>query len=263
MANDVSIARHEPVAKGIVRVARDNFDGAIGALNGPVSAEAIHEARVRLKRQRALAQVFRSADPEAVRRLRRQLRDAGRALAPLRAQTALIDAARDAGLAAPIMERLLDGRGGRANRAAALAHARRLLDSARDTLTCLTDGRIGRRELERALRRAARAAEAAFAAAGSDAESLHEWRKRLKDLGYLAKLAGRRLHPRKRLLALAEDAQRLLGAHHDLALLAAAIGSLGGTRADRDAITRRQHEIEREARALGERIAALPPLRLD
>jgi len=109
------------------------------------------------------------------------------------------------------------------------------------------------------------------ARASGDAETLHEWRKRVKDLWYHHRLL-RELWPGV-MKAYAGEADRLgelLGDDHDLAVLDAFLEAHDGnldTRADlvsvRGLIQGRRAELQDEARALGRRLYADSPKAFD
>jgi len=99
----------------------------------------------------------------------------------------------------------------------------------------------------------------------ANVESLHEWRKRAKDLWYQLRIL-RPLAPHA-LGGHADDAHQLsdlLGDDHDLAVLRAAVVAIGGDlRGDPDAmlglIDHRRHQLQTHARAVGERLYAETP----
>ncbi len=107
-----------------------------------------------------------------------------------------------------------------------------------------------------------------LAKATPDAEALHEWRKRVKDMWYSLRLLQGAWPPVLR--ALADEAHALsedLGDHHDLDELAKAIeaGEMGPLRtAEAELLGHagmRQEELYREAVLKGRRLYAEPPKR--
>ncbi len=120
--------------------------------------------------------------------------------------------------------------------------------------------------IEPGLDRSYREGRAALRRAQKDraAESVHEFRKRAKDLWYeLRLLAGSWPGLLDASAAEAHELSELLGDHHDLAVLAADLDTRAGVVAEPDAIRalidRRQDELLDQALALGERLYAEKP----
>lgn len=209
-------------------------------------AERVHEVRRRTKKLRALIRLVRPR-LEVARAENRRLRDAARRLAGVRDRRSRLET----------LDRVVDGLEGPVDVASLSSLRERLsLEAAQaegapglEEAVCAAGGElralIGRlptwrlrgkedKALKGALRTVKRARAALEAADAADPESLHEWRKRVKDHrdhtrllapAYPA-LAGRA----KALRTLA----RRLGEHHDLAELAASLdeaGLHGATRA--------------------------------
>jgi CHAD domain-containing protein len=267
---------HEPPGEGLRRIALAQLDIAIesiGAMPADPAEERVHEARKALKRMRALLRLLENElGADAYDRDSAVVRDAGRRLAP----------ARDAAVLLSTLDRLVERhpkrlgtRGGvqrlraqlRRERegAAALALARAgrggdVLDdllalrariAARQPLSVSSPASLepavarvygmGRRRMRRAARSGGR----------SNGRKLHEWRKRVKDLRYVAEMLERADpgkhergghergghergghkrggHKRTRAKAAfvgrvarrADDLGELLGEEHDLAVLA-------------------------------------------
>lgn len=229
----------ESLPDGLRRIAAEQLDGAIGALRGETALprdQAVHDARKRLKKTRAVLRLVREElGEQSYRRQNTRLRDAARRLAGARDAAVLIESL-DAVLAAapptvgpglaPVAELL---RGRRAAAEARVfeqgdvsAEVAAELGEARQEVAAWPLGRDRFRTVAPGLRRAyGRGAERlAEARRDPDAERLHEWRKRVKDLWYHARIlepawpAG--LGP---LVAQTDELGDVLGLDHDLAVL--------------------------------------------
>lgn len=229
----------ESAKKGISRVARGELDLTIelleGGSNGDGGAESVHEARKALKRLRTLLRVSRPALEE--RRYRREkvtFRNAGRELAP----------ARDAQVLLETLDGLIDGFGDdvpsgtwsrlrkelAAGAKRAQGHGHDNVDAVLDVLSQARsrvskwplpseNGRASLAEgFDRIYRRGRRALRRAKA--DPDPETLHELRKRAKDLWHAAQLlepaSAKKL---KRTAKAAHHLSNLLGDDHDLSVL--------------------------------------------
>jgi CHAD domain-containing protein len=281
------LRRDEAPADGLRRVARGQIDLADEEL-ARGNAAGLHEARKALKRLRTAVRLGRSGLGAGVRdRENRTFRDAGRRLAGARDAHVLLATLDDlsrryedevpagrfealrAALAAAdeaAVAEVSNGDGGRAGATAELRAARGrvaawTLDGAEDDV--LVDG------LRRIYRRGRRAYRAARAEPTS--ESLHEWRKRVKDLWHAAQL----LRPAapKVLRPLGRDAHRLsdaLGEDHDLAELRAeawrrrqeCFPDASELEALTGLIDRRRGELQRRAMELGAKVYARKPRKL-
>ena len=275
----------ESPLEGIGRVARGQLDLATELLgHGGDDGEAIHEARKALKRVRAVLRLSR--DYLGADRYRHEnviLRDAGRELSGARDARVLVETLDELAerhpdeLSAPARTRLRTALDTTAEAAEATGEA-----PASAVLEALSDARVrvatwplpedggpgalaaGLERIYRRGRRALRTAEQE-----TTVESLHELRKRAKDLWHAAQL----LRPAapKRMKKLARRAHRLsdlLGDDHDLAVL------LDRARAqpellDEDELAalsalvqRRQDRLRREALALGARVYGRKPRKL-
>jgi CHAD domain-containing protein len=276
----------ESPSRGIRRCAREELDNAIDQLTEGVSSDPItgvHEARKSLKKERALLRLVRGElGDDTYRAENTALRDAAARLSGLRdAQVGLLTLDRLAEPAAghvppETMERL------RAALAAdADGHAPTGLPALAAAVAVeLTDVRdhVKRWHLERddwglvsgGLRRAYERGVAALADVEADptVERLHEWRKRVKDLWYHARL----LQPvwPEMMDAQAEQAHvlsELLGDDHDLAVLRERLVSdptlAGDAPGDLDpligVIDRRRADLIAQARLLGRRLYAERP----
>jgi CHAD domain-containing protein len=280
------------------RATLKQLDRAIALLEGhggEPREQTVHEARKALKRARALVRLQREAlGAKRFGRVNTALRDAGRGLAGARDAEVIVDAL---DLLVERHPRRLGGSGGiAALRADLVAERERLRGETREGAPARTEivrelratrgtlerweppkrggagsrgalareeHRTARRGLERIYRegraRRGRARRAETSAA------LHEWRKRVKDLRYVAEaldLGG----------GIARRADRLgetIGAEHDMALLAASLrehrACLAGERETRRTlkrlIRRRQARLRSRAWRLGEELYRRKPRR--
>lgn len=279
----------EPVPDGVRRVAREQLEGAASGLReAPPDAlgDAVHDARKRIKRVRAVLRLSRDAlgdDAYAARN------------AHLRATAARLSGARDArvlvetldalverfaaelpgGATATLRERLVHRRdaaeedvaadGGRLTEAAAaLAEA-----AARTAEWRLA--RDGFAALEPGLRRIYRRGRRRLRAAREEpsAERLHDSRKRVKDLWHAAQLLEPADPERMRELAgRAHDLSDTIGDHHDLSVLRDHVELHPGHVPDGTAraallavIDRRRDELSEQALELGARLYEQRPKR--
>jgi CHAD domain-containing protein len=237
----------ETVAHGARRIARKEIEEVVAGLAAKrTSPKAVHEARKRLKKLRALVRLVRDAIGEkAYRRENRCFRDAGRALS----------AARDAAVLVDAFDKLLEHFKDHVAAGSLTSVRRRLLARRREAMRQHGEGG-GRTEALRGVRAAKqhvakwKVGDDEFAALkgglermhrqGRDAlaeatrdpafEKLHELRKRVKDLWHITQLlepswseelgrSGDELH----------ELSDLLGDDHDLAVLHQTLqGDTGG-----------------------------------
>jgi CHAD domain-containing protein len=279
------LAPDEAVGDGLRRIARGQLELASGELDdGNDLGEAVHEARKSLKRVRAVVRLAR--DPlgdEIYRRENRAFRDTGRELSAARDAEVLRDTLDD--LVRRYRNELADGAfaGLRealdadataaheriAANAGAVDEVRASLDPARDrvaTWPLPEDGDAGALAagFERIYKRGRRALEAADRERSD--ESLHELRKRAKDLWHAAQILRPASPPRMRRLARrAHRLSDLLGDDHDLAVLMDAArkryrtlerGELALLRA---LVGRRRERLQRDALACGRRVYRAKP----
>ena len=246
----------------VERVRREQLEAAAESLQGardPV--EAIHDARKRIKKTRALLRLARPGlKPNAYRRRNRELRDAGRQMSDVRDADVLVEtvdelAERFVGrhpkrFFAAIRDDLASS--GEADPA---EHAARLAVLARDEWPLRG---LDADALADAITRSyTRGREAFKRSTGQPStENLHDWRKRVKDLWYQQRLLEATWPGVVK--AQAKEAKRLsklLGSDHDLAVLAEAVD-------DPELqvlIDERRDELLVEARALGRRVYAERP----
>jgi CHAD domain-containing protein len=273
------LGRGEPAGEGLRRIAIGRLDHALRELDSRhPDADAVHEARKDLKKLRSVLRLLRRRlSDEVYRSESTSARDTGRLLAgPRDAQVrldtlmALIadgDVAEDrvSGFRTVLDDDLL---------ARTRAHdvgsepAERIA-AARSRASEWEVGRDGWDAVGRGLKRSYRRGRArmADARAAPSVESLHEWRKRVKDLWYHLRI----LTPAwpRVIEALAEEAHVLserLGDDHDLAMLAAsarrhhdAFEHPGDLDALLEAIERRRAGLQDDAFAIGRRLYAEEP----
>lgn len=272
----------ESVGQSVRRVATEQIEGAIAELLQASEGDAdepIHSVRKRLKKLRGLVRLVRGElDAPAFRRENACFRDAGRELSGARTATAILGA----------FDALVP--------VGAFAEARRVLASQRAHAvasvvdpSCITEVEstleLARRRvqgwplerdawkaIEPGLRRVYQDGQDALKVARREptAEHLHEWRKRVKDHWYHARLLTRIWHKpmraRRKALKRLSD---LLGDDHDLSDLSGALladPGLSEDRAELDGclalIERRQHELRSQAFELGQRVYAEKPQHL-
>ena len=274
-------AEDADLAAGMRRIAAEEVARAEAELADPAlpTDRKIHQARKRTKRLRGLLRLLRPAFP-AYRAEAAHLRNAARGLSRLRDRDVMI-ATHDALMAAtgadrrryaPVRAHLTRAR----NRVAAQADPEAALATYMDEMRALAarapgwrlegkDRKALRAGLERTWARARKAMKAARR--HDDIEHLHEWRKRVKDHWYQARL----LTPvdpdaLKDQAGAAGDLGELLGDIHDLDVYRAhlegpeATGLDPARRAELAALaTDRIAALEREAIALGKRLFAPRP----
>src|SRR4051812_19940368 len=250
----------EPVAESVERVRREELEAAAQELRGEPSGEAVHDARKRLKKTRAL---LRLARPPGFKARNPGLRGARRAP----------PGARDADVMAETVQDLAERFPGRApyepvhELLAARARATEPGGSAAEIPRepWPLEG-LRARALVKSLKRTYVRGRDAFALADREptAEHLHEWRKRVKDLWYQERLL-EAVWPSV-MKAQAKEAKKLsklLGEDHDLAVLAALLRSdpeLAALSGDlQDVIAERRAALLERSRALGRRVYADRP----
>jgi CHAD domain-containing protein len=264
----------EALPDAVGRVARGRIDHALDELHGRAGStpeEAVHEARKDMKKLRALLRLSRDELGKATyRRENACFRDAARELSGTRDSDVMLEALgalelppgagwelRKA-IQAEREQAGEDGREAAAHAAVAiLEEARGRVDDwplERDSFSALAGG------LKRTYRRGRRG----FRAASEEPsmESLHEWRKRVKDLWYHHTLL-RQLWPPV-MTAVGDQAHELsdlLGDDHDLAMLAGWMREHAPAAGPEffEAVERRREELQRDAFALGALLYADKP----
>jgi CHAD domain-containing protein len=290
--------RREPLGSGHRRMALGQLDIAIDALAG-TSARAtpeqrVHEARKALKRLRALLGLLRDElGEQTYERESGLLRETGRSLARARDAAVLLSTLED--LIARHPGKLAGRRGvlrlrtrlqherdgaselalaGTATQAGSLAELRAMRDRVNGWQLAERGG-IGAIEpaLGRLYGKGRKRMRRAAKAKGENrrTRSLHEWRKRVKDLRYAAEMLGA-----SKVAKRADELGELLGEEHDLAVLAQrvrrdakatrALGASGapGRRTRKQLlrlIARRRGKLRKQALADGERLYRRKPKR--
>jgi CHAD domain-containing protein len=308
----------ERLAAGMQRMALGQVDLAIellGGHGGPLDERAVHETRKALKRLRALLRLLRGELGERV------FASENAVLGDLGARLA---GARDSEVALATLNGLIARHPRKLERRGGVLKLRRRLSAERERMEQLTLGdertraevlselrafgaRVSAWRLpdrgasalvEPGLRavytQGRRRYRRAAAGKGERARTMHEWRKRVKDLRYAAELlqrhepkaaahrgkrsrgkaAGKQARSLRRLARRADELGEMLGEDHDLVLLAALIraGSSGGARGEAPIprrtrklllklIARRRRQLRQRALRAGERLYRESPKR--
>jgi CHAD domain-containing protein len=265
----------EPLPETIARVARGRIDHAIDELRGKTDStpvEAVHEARKDMKKLRALLRLTRGElGAQAFARENACFRDAARELAGARDRDVMLETldgltnlpAGEGWELRKLIQADRERNGGGGDREAAARSAVAMLKDAR--------GRVGDWPLERdSFGALAKGLEKTYRRGRSDCkaameeptvESLHEWRKRVKDLWHHHTLL-RAVWPPV-MEAAGDEAHELsdrLGDDHDLAVLAAWVEENGYAGPEFfAAVEERRGELQAEAFALAGRVYAEKP----
>jgi CHAD domain-containing protein len=264
----------EPLSAGIARVARGRIDHAIDELRGDSDSsavEAVHEARKDMKKLRALLRLVRGElGGQRFARENACFRDAARELSGARDADVMLETLAGltllpAGEGWALRKRIEaeNEQNGAGDRDAAARTSVAILKEARkrvndwplesDSFDAIAEG------LNTTYRRGRRALEAAREE--RTVESLHEWRKRVKDLWYHLTLL-RSLWPPV-MEAAGDEAHALsdrLGDDHDLAILADWAEQRDAAGPDfYVAVDRRRGELQAEAFEIGARLYAEKP----
>jgi CHAD domain-containing protein len=264
MADHFVLHRRESLEEAFRRIAGDQLTRAATALTTQElpAEERVHEARKRFKESRALMRLYRFALGDSFAERNRWYRDAGRALSAYRDASANVTAVEtiDGDATGPLRELV------RERRDALYADPAALDEAVRELLTRFAAERllvhdVALRDVEEAVQRglasaisAARKAMTAAYDSGSDAE-FHEWRKRVKDQWYHARLF-ERVWPKLMKVheAALHELSDLLGLHHDLTVVR---GLAGDDRSE--VISARQQAITAKARPIAEKVYAARP----
>ena len=268
----------ESVAKGLSRVVRKELRSAVDRLTSGSSNEAIHDARKRIKKVRAVLQLV--GDGFASERALKQLRRASHLLSPLRDMDAMIEIAGSlrregdtdsAHLAAAIGTQLktdkarLHAAAGRDQvRVEAARALKRVRRDARRWRWKDIDSQVLAKAVKRSYKRARNRMQDARVEQQPD--TFHEWRKRVKTLWYGLRLIESRAPRLRRPIADFKRLETWLGDDHNLVVLEKHFGSPKaeriGTRTHahlRALIGQRQRELRRQALAIGARLFAHSP----
>jgi CYTH domain-containing protein/CHAD domain-containing protein len=276
------------VGREVRRVATERLDEAIEMLerldqaNAAEIEDAVHDTRKRCKEVRALARLVRPALGGEFDRFNTLVRDAADALAPIRDAHAVLATLDDLRATQPGSSADLDhvraaqfelAEGATKGVHAGderIAEARTLLVTARRRVKrwkVASDFSAVRDGLEATYRRGRRALRRAEAR--PDDESLHEWRKSVKNLGYQIRLLGGAAPSvLESLEGHLDDLAEALGDDHDLAVLVERLlgepGAFGGTLNAMHAVDvarRQQDDLRRRAFRLGATVYAERPER--
>jgi CHAD domain-containing protein len=267
-----------PFGEDIRRIAREQIDGAVaGSGDGSASdSERIHSIRKHCKKLRGLLRLVRPCLGTSYDSENAHFRDVAQVLAPLRDRHVVL-AAFDAvvghfegevtpGTFAPLRHSLARRQRQPKDLAARFADVCGRMEAARERVADwpldVAGPEVWRSGFERTYRQARRAL--AAACQEPTAERFHEWRKSAKYHWYhtrlLSPLWDQALEARAQA---ASTLGELLGLHHDLAVLRAALvgrraaGSAAGlTDSFVALIDRHQAHVERTARSLGMRLFA-------
>ncbi len=274
----------ESAAKGVKRLVRKQMQSAAAALTKPSGGkqeEAVHDARKRFKKVRALLRLVRPEVGEKVyKRENARFRDAARPLSEVRDARVLVEAL-DA-----LAEQSGDGKSFGPVRKALQARQRvirrrvlkdeqapaRIAEAVEEARQRVKDWDIGHKgwaALARGLKRVYRAGRDAFdtALAEPSVENLHEWRKQVKYLWHQLQVLGPTWP--ELMEQLGNQTHQLsdhLGEDHDLAVLRELIEQEGAQWAGTgtllkllDLIDVRRGELRHAAAQLGQRLYADRP----
>jgi len=272
------IGKNEDIGLALIRLMVADLAAARADLNDAGSPSmGVHRARQRLKRVRSILRALRPTLGVQVSNLSGQLRDVGRFLAEARDTIAAAESARSlmavadtegAGLERVVA--MLDREAeSRHFRAASFCEVVGLLAVAERQIADfdqVVDGdRLLRRAIDRAYRRGRTAMRrATFSLSTPD---LHEWRKAVKDLWHLIRLARKRLpSPMAKRVSRLKRLGETLSLDHDHAMLAERLAlSPEGDPAlmqQLSLIARQRVVLESEAFALGAKLYRQKPRRL-
>jgi CHAD domain-containing protein len=272
------IGSHEAIGAGLIRLVRDDLQAVRTGLAGSGPADRrIHRARQRLKRLRSLLRVLKPAlgskaqiakvkTREAARRLA-GARDADAAAASARGLRAEVGTGEEAGL-----DRLVTtlDREAKVRHAGAppLAAVIGLIRQAEAALADVGDDMDGRELLEKALVRSYRRGGKALRRAETSLSmpDLHRWRKDVKDLWHLVRLARDRLPKGSgKLGRKLEKLGDLLGLDHDHSILAVKLVNSPSAEPEMmrqlQIIANKRRHLEGSAFTLGEKVYRRSPKR--
>jgi len=271
----------EPVAKGVIRIVREQTARAVKELTDEAMDrhEAVHWARKRFKKARAVLRLVRFELGDAYAAENALFRDAGRALSEVRDAEAMVETVDrfsdepEGAVLGPVREALIERRQHIADEEVGLedrvAQVVADLRAARRRAGRWPLSAEGFDALRAGLKQTYRRGRRALALATEDptAEDLHEWRKRVKYHWYHTCLLRGVWPPvmrghRKAVHRLAD----MLGQVHDLDVLRQTLpaeperfGSPAKLRRLLELVDRRRAELVEEAQPLGRKVFAEKP----
>lgn len=234
-----SIQKGEGLAAALGRIAAEETDLALKELRGRHRDKAIHSARKKIKRLRALLRSVRVALPEKLfQSENRRLAGAGHKISPLRdVQVQLrtlgkLRAAQDPA-GGKIRRDLLRRQENLARKIPALRKAvRGILNKTRGSIGSWPLDKTTPATLLAGLKRLYKQGRSAFKTAGQNPTTmtLHEWRKKVKALGYglelIEDLVSKKFSKR---IPLCKELGDTLGEDHDLFMVLRALGGANQT----------------------------------
>lgn len=236
-----------PVPDELLRVLLAQTRGAIDALRGSDRVIAVHEARKACKRARALLRLVRvGVDARRWRDIDRGYRDAARALSALRDADVTARIVVDVAGEAPGLVWRVPGAPERPEEALADAVSR--LEAVASRLAGLDLSSVESDTIVYALQDSWRDARSALSEArdDEDPEVVHDWRKTAKRVYHQLQLLEGLWPPVLGGFVRELDAlQEVLGDHHDLSVVAAAVDR---ERSAPDAVDRLDRELQARAR---------------
>jgi CHAD domain-containing protein len=269
------IEKGEGLAAALGRIAAEEMGVALTELRRRDRGKAVHSARKAIKRLRALMRSLRVAFPRKLFQTENQrLAEAGRKISPLRdihVQLRTLDKLRDAeGRAGGKMRRnLLRRQENFARKIPALRRTvRRMLDDSRGSIGSWPLGQTTPKTLAAGLKRIYRQGRKAFKTAckNPSAENLHEWRKKVKMLGYGLELIERLVTKKiSRTMRLCQTLGDVLGDDHDLFMVLQALARENQSKPARDyaglarRISAKRAKLQRQAFKLGKKVYGEKP----
>jgi CHAD domain-containing protein len=249
------LRRKERLPKGLRRIVQEQFHGAIDHADQSPTDEAVHDARKRLKRVRAILRMVRPAIKKSrYRKENNELREIARPLSSLRDAQTLIETLEKVSQDAAVepLRQELATRKHSLDDAAPLDAATSSIQKALRRVSRWTRLPDQWPSIGKGLKRSYRQARQAFADAIREPTTAkrHEWRKQVKYLRYQLQILGceRKLDEQ---VAQLDKLGDLLGEDHDFAVL---IQTLAIDPNLRETIDRRRNELLQESQKLAERI---------
>jgi CHAD domain-containing protein len=272
------IGSHERIGAGLIRLVRADLQAVRTGLagNGPADRR-IHRARQRLKRLRSMLRVMKPALGAKAHIAKLKIREAAKRLASARDADAAAASARElraeaAGRTEAALDRLVTT----LDREAKVRHANApptaaviaLIRAVEADLADVADDMAGPDLLQKALEHSYRRGRKALRRAESSLSmpDLHRWRKDVKDLWHLMRLARERLPAGSgRFAGKLEKLGELLGLDHDHSILAVKLVDAPPAEPilmhQLQMIADKRRRLEGEAFALGEQLYRRAPKR--